>query len=198
MFNIDFDRTEISAKAISMNAVASIKMGQHLTLNGVSMADLTNLRAERAQISTECVELALFWMKKLGFAMDTTKGVPHLIVWDGITCYVPQDHCILLGRDVLHDNSVLVHELVHSFQVFENGYEGNLPRNLKGIIKYATDRREYEAYSVQCAVMIAAAGGNAFGLDANHVFGTKVVAKTLTVLVAPLQAIKVWSTYRNK
>lgn len=198
MFNLDFDRTEVSAQAISMNAVASIKMGQHLTLQGVSMADLTNLRAERRTISTECVELALFWMKKLGFAMDTTKGVPHLIVWDGITCYVPLDHCILLGRDVLHDNSVLVHELVHSFQVFGENYEGNLPRDIKGIIKYAMDRREFEAYSVQHAVMIAAAGGDAFGLNTNHVTAVKLVAKTLTVLAAPLQAIKVWSTYRNK
>ena len=198
MFNIDFTRSEVSAQAISMNAVAAMKLNQHLTLNGVSMTDLTNLRAERAQISTECVELALFWMKKLGFEIDTSKGVPHLIVWDGITCYVPLDHCIMLGRDVLHDNSVLVHELVHSFQVFENGYEGNLPRDIKGIIKYAMDRREFEAYSVQHAVMLAAAGGDAFGLNGNHVAAVKVVAKATTVLVAPLQAIKVWSTYRNK
>lgn len=198
MFNIDFDRTEIAAQAIGMCAVASIKLNQHLTLQGVSMTDLTNLNAERRTISTECVELALFWMKKLGFAMDTTKGVPHLIVWDGITCYIPQDHCIMLGRDVLHDNSVLVHELVHSFQVFGENYEGNLPRDLKGIIKYAADRREYEAYSVQHAMMLAAAGGDVFGLNANHVAAVKVVAKATTVLVAPLQAIKVWSTYRNK
>lgn len=198
MFNIDFTRSEVSAQAISMNAVAAMKLNQHLTLNGVSMADLTNLRAERRTISTECVELALFWMKKLGYAVDTSKGVPHLVVWDGITCYIPQDHCILLGRDVLHDNSVLVHELVHSFQVFGENYEGNLPRDLKGIIKYAADRREYEAYSVQHAVMLAAAGGDTFGLNANHISCVKVVAKVTTVLVAPLQAIKVWSTYRNK